>query len=134
MTDQIPAEAVRVQRLDDGGLALTSDDGSCGYVDAIAVDALREFLRPEPSEDEREALELLLYDTYQDAAGMATVGTSWLHEFAQHYAGIILAAGFTRRPTPSREEIGKALDSSAPLSRESAIDAVLALFKGGDRG
>lgn len=86
-------------------------------------------LVPEPAEDELEGLESIVQaeDERRDGARSSV-------RFSTRVADAVLAAGLTRRPLPSREQIAEALAKgySASPYRDAHLrgaDAVLALFE-----
>lgn len=151
MTDHIPAEAVEAaaRAIQSAHVPVTgeavpgweseSEAWRKTYRDfaRAALSAALPFLRPEPSEDERRR-------------GVAAVLVSnGIKPHNPVYYKLIdsLAAGFARRPMPSRDEVrmlvGSELAEADPSdtipdevhdrAREAITDAVLALFKGGER-
>lgn len=155
MTDQIPAEAIEAasRAIQSAHVPVTgeampdweseSEAWRKTYRDfaRAALSAALPFLRPEPSEDDREALaNLIPLDLVHDR------GRPDFPQNAFEAADRILAAGFTRRPMPSPDEVCSALwevtgipgvpwkDAHAEdrYPVEVSADAVLALFEGGE--
>lgn len=159
MTDQIPAEAYErfldsfngdeagdvdlvMSLLGDTGHAMVGGNDVRAVFDKAAA-AILPFLRPEPSEDDEKAL----------ASVLALWTGPWLDR-KPSLLELILAAGFTRRPMPSRDDLIELLmrEEHAPMGMhdprdgsctqcpwplhmlppEDIADAVLALFEGGE--